>query len=76
MTTAEERMKILSMIQDGTITAEEGMRLLETLDESPKRPAAQERPTASSSSRVPFDSTYTALPLLPDWSTIVFMSEF
>jgi len=54
MTTAEERMKILSMIQDGTITAEEGMRLLETLEEPPKRPAAQERPSAPASNRARF----------------------
>ncbi len=50
MTTVEERMKILTMIQDGTITAEEGMRLLETLDDPQKRPAAQNRPAASGSS--------------------------
>jgi hypothetical protein len=31
MTTAEERLKILKMIQDGTITAEEGARLLRAL---------------------------------------------
>ncbi len=31
MVTSEERLKILTMIQEGRITAEEGMRLLETL---------------------------------------------
>ncbi|GAB4412444.1 MAG: hypothetical protein Kow00106_07060 [Anaerolineae bacterium] len=31
MTTAEERMRILQMIQDGKITAEEGARLLQAL---------------------------------------------
>lgn len=51
MTTSEERMKILTMIQDGTITAEEGMRLLETMEEPPKRSAAQNRPTAAGSGR-------------------------
>ena len=41
MTTAEERMKILGMIQDGRITAEEGAKLLKALTASsqkPKRP--------------------------------------
>jgi hypothetical protein len=51
MATAEERMKILTMIQDGTISAEEGMRLLETIEEPQKRTAAQNRPTAAGSSR-------------------------
>ena len=40
MTTAEERMKILKMIRDGKITAEEGARLLKALsaaDEKPRR---------------------------------------
>jgi hypothetical protein len=31
MTTAEERLKILTMIQEGKITAEEGLELLNTL---------------------------------------------
>jgi len=51
MTTVEERMKILTMIQDGTITAEEGMRLLETIEEPQKRTTAHTRPAASGSSR-------------------------
>ena len=54
MTTAEERMKILSMIQDGTITAEEGMRLLETLEEPQKAPTAQSHLAASSSNKARF----------------------
>ena len=37
MTTAEERMRILQMIQEGKVTAEEGTRLLEALGSS--RPA-------------------------------------
>lgn len=49
MTTVEERMKILTMIQDGTITAEEGMRLLETIEEPQKRTAAWNRPAAAGS---------------------------
>ena len=32
MTTPEERMRILKMIQDGKITAEEGARLIQALD--------------------------------------------
>ena len=38
MTTTEERLRILQMIEDGVITAEEGARLLAALGEStPKR---------------------------------------
>lgn len=36
MTTNEERMKILKMIDEGKITAEEGAKLLATLSESRK----------------------------------------
>lgn len=42
MATNEERMKILRMIDDGKITAEEGARLLATLSES--RKAAARKP--------------------------------
>jgi hypothetical protein len=38
MATNEERLKILKMIEDGKITAEEGARLLSTLSESRKPP--------------------------------------
>ncbi len=44
MATNEERMKILRMIDEGKITAEEGARLLSTLSESRKpvrKPAAR-----------------------------------
>jgi hypothetical protein len=46
MTTAEERLKILKMIQDGIITAEEGSKLLKALTTSsqksrPTRPSVQ-----------------------------------
>ena len=42
MTTSEERVKILKMIDEGKITAEEGARLLSTLSEvrKPQRRAA------------------------------------
>ena len=39
MTTAEERMRILQMIQEGKVTAEEGARLLQALGSS-SRPAS------------------------------------
>ncbi len=38
MTTTEERLKILKMIQEGKITAEEGSRLLKALSSSTARP--------------------------------------
>lgn len=43
MATNEERMKILRMIDEGKITAEEGARLLATLSES--RKTASRKPT-------------------------------
>ena len=47
MTTAEERMRILQMIQDGTVTAEEGATLLQALGSSkakaPPSPARDPR---------------------------------
>jgi hypothetical protein len=43
MATNEERLKILKMIDEGKITAEEGARLLSTLSES--RKTAQRKPT-------------------------------
>lgn len=36
MVTAEERLKILTLIQDGKVTAAEGMRLLEAIDSTQK----------------------------------------
>lgn len=41
MTTAEERMKILKMIQEGKITAEEGAKLLKALTASSEKPKRQ-----------------------------------
>lgn len=41
MTTTEERIKILQMIQDGKITAEDGAQLLSALNESGSRHAAR-----------------------------------
>lgn len=38
MTTSEERMKILKMIQEGKITADEGAKLLKALSASSKKP--------------------------------------
>jgi len=47
MATNEERMKILRMIDEGKITAEEGAKLLSTLGESrkaPRKPATRSQP--------------------------------
>jgi hypothetical protein len=41
MTTAEERMKILDMIREKKITAEEGARLLQALQEGARRGPAE-----------------------------------
>lgn len=37
MATSEERMKILQMIQEGKISAEDGAKLLAAISEAPKR---------------------------------------
>ena len=49
MASAEERMQILKMIQDGKITAEEGAKLLQALSagsKAEKRPPAPPQPGA------------------------------
>lgn len=51
MTTNEERLKILKMIDEGKINAEEGAKLLSTLSESRKPPVRPSFRTASGSAR-------------------------
>ncbi len=45
MTTTEERLKILKMIQDGIITADEGAKLLKALTTSSMKPHRAAVPT-------------------------------
>jgi len=52
MATSEERLKILKMIQEGKISAEEGIQLLETLD-APAPPAAPSPTPAVTVSKAP-----------------------
>ena len=51
MATSEERIKVLRMIQEGKVTAEEGLKLLEALGEvkskNTGRPAAPEKPASA-----------------------------
>ena len=42
MTTAEERLKILTMISEGKITAEEGLELLSTLSQTTKENSGED----------------------------------
>jgi hypothetical protein len=49
MDNSEERLKVLQMIQNGKITAEEGMRLLEALGQ---KPADQTSPAETQPPRV------------------------
>jgi hypothetical protein len=42
MTTSEERMRILQMIQDGTISAEDGIRLMDSIEKSQKVTGGEE----------------------------------
>lgn len=49
MATTEERMKILQMIQEGKITAEEGAKLLSALTSSAKEKGIARRPGGRSS---------------------------
>ncbi len=44
MASTEERMKILKMIQDGKLTAQEGAELFEDLDPHPTRPGQPPQP--------------------------------
>ena len=58
MATTEERVKILQMVQDGKITAEEGAQLLEALEGSvragtPPEPYPSSTPTLPSLGRKP-----------------------
>jgi hypothetical protein len=43
MASSEERMKILKMIQDGVISAEDGIRLLDSIDQSVKKESSSSR---------------------------------
>ena len=51
MTLSEERMRILKMVEGGQISAQEGSRLLETLEEQ-TLPRERSRPAAARSLRV------------------------
>lgn len=44
MVSTEERLKILQMIQDGKITAEEGVKLMESLERQDMPPMSTNRP--------------------------------
>lgn len=48
MTTSEERMRILQMIQDGTISAEDGIRLMDSIEKSKKVTGSEEPATDKS----------------------------
>lgn len=47
MTISEERMRILQMIQEGMITAEDGIRLLDSIEQSEKQGVSSESDTES-----------------------------
>lgn len=47
MASSEERMRILMMIQEGKISAAEGARLIEALEEISESPASPPKPPAS-----------------------------
>lgn len=47
MTTSEERMKILKMIQEGKISADEGAKLLKALSASSEKPKRANRMSGS-----------------------------
>lgn len=50
MATVEERMKILKMVEDGKITAEDGARLLAALDDSRRSARPQSPPLGTTGS--------------------------
>lgn len=43
MASSEERMRILKMIQEGVISAEDGIRLLDSIDQSVKKESTSQR---------------------------------
>jgi len=45
MTTSEERMKILKMIQEGKISTDEGAKLLKALSSSSEKPVRAKKPS-------------------------------
>jgi hypothetical protein len=51
MTTAEERLKILKMIQEGKITADEGAKLMKALTASGQKPRPQPRARTAGAAR-------------------------
>lgn len=51
MPTSEERLRVLQLIQDGKISAEEGIRLLESLDSAAQAAAAKPAVTTQSMER-------------------------
>lgn len=53
MTSSEERMRILQMIQDGTISAEDGIRLMDSIEKSEKV-TGREEPAAEKSQSARF----------------------
>ncbi len=47
MASSEERLKILKMMQEGKITAEEGIQLMEALDQGRRAPETQPEPAVA-----------------------------
>lgn len=47
MTNKEERMKVLEMVRDGVISAEEAAQLLEAMSDPVERPVAPRKPAGS-----------------------------
>jgi hypothetical protein len=59
MTTSEERIKILQMIQDGKISAEDGAKLLSALNESGSGKRLVGRPVDSRTIRIRVTDQFT-----------------
>ena len=53
MATADERIKILKMVQDGRISAEQAVQLLEVLDTGTQRPSTKQPPQPPNSPPAP-----------------------
>lgn len=66
MATSEERLRILKMVQEGKISAEEGMQLLESLASSVPTPAT---PVASEPPSSPLPPSFPETPSIrtPRW---------
>lgn len=67
MATTEERIKILTMVQEGKITPEDAAQLLEAIGAAPTPPVPPAAPRRPAAPPTPFDSEPGPLGRKPRW---------